>query len=303
MPAQLTPEETSRLRYQPEEKLAALSEPSEAAVAASTAAMDDDPCIQVLSAHPVAHMRPWMLSKAPYFLAPSDATVRGSTGAFAAVVSELSRSKRMLLARCVMRAGSSPRLVVLIPQVERPGVSLSSTGLVMFDLPFADDFRTPKLPCGSPVAPHDAVEAAKDVVQAISLGQFDPDHFPSPTLGRFFATARAMALGEHELSWDAERDDVAKPDPAMGENPRFVDPLLRLAEFVNAPFEVSDRASKRPAGEPGSGAPAKRSKKAPDGSLESMTVAQLKARAQELSLTVGKKKKAELIEMLRAHEG
>jgi hypothetical protein len=302
MPASLTPEEQRLLVSFPLEKLSAASEAPPAAPTAEVEMkkMDDDPCLLVLSAHPVSHLRPWMITRGSFFLFPSESAIRGSTSAFSAVVSELAKSHRMLLARCVMRAGNSPRLVALLPQISRPGASLSSTGLVALDLPFEDDFRTPKLPFGSPTAPDEAVEAAKDVVMAVNLKQFDPDHFPSPTLGKFFATARAMALGEQTMTWDATEDDVARPDPSMGELPRFVEPLTRLAEAIdaNAPEAEPPRPSKRPAG---GGAPsAKRSKN--DGSLESMTVPQLKERARELGLPVSNRKKAELIALIRSKE-
>jgi len=285
--------------------------------------MDEDPSLVVLSAHPASALRPWMLTRSPMFLFPSEAAYTGSVGAFAAIHAELVRSRRILLARLVVRGGSMPRLVAVVPQVERHDALLSTTGLVALDLTFADDLRSPTLPFGSPLAPPAAIAAAREAVTKINLKDFSPAEFDSPVLGRFFAMARCLALGEEELQWSAEEDDCVKPDAKMGQVERFAAPLRELAALCEedlrpASAAPSARARKRPADD-GEDATAKRAKRtaatgdadataagmdwaaeARAGRVGKFTMPVLKAKLKALGLSATGKK-ADLVGRLEDH--
>jgi hypothetical protein len=235
---------------------ASSSSASSSAAAVADVSMAADPCIQVLSAVAASSLRPWMFTKASLLAFPSESQIAGSVAAFAAVHGELVRSKRMLLGRMVARAGSIPRFVALVPQQPRPRAVLSSAGFLVLELPYADDLRTPQLSFGSPLAGPKAVELAKAVVSAITLNPFSPDQFDSPALGKFFATAKCLALSEEQVDWDAEEDDLVQPDPAMSTKEQYAGPLrllqaecdvdLRPAAEASSP-SASQRPSKRPA--------------------------------------------------------
>lgn len=283
---------------------------------AADVSMSADPCVQVLSALPASSLRPWMLTGASLLAFPSEAQVAGSVGAFAAVHAELVASRRVLLGRMVAREGSAPRFVALVPQLQRPRTVLASAGLLVVDLPFADDLRAPQLPWGSPPASRASVELAKTVVSSITLNPFSPDQFDSPALGKFYATARCLALGEAAVEWSAELDDTVQPDPAMSRSEKYAAPLRRLqadcdVDLRPAPPEAQ-RPAKRPANEAESAA--KRAKEAhaaaaavaswrqlaQQGKLGKLTVSALRAVLSSLGLDAAGRK-ADLISRLEDH--
>ncbi|KAA0158248.1 hypothetical protein FNF31_05482 [Cafeteria roenbergensis] len=302
-----------------------------AASAGAAETMDDAPSLSVLSAAPASALRPWMLTRGAIFVFPSESIVTGSVGAFAALHAELVRSRRILLARLVARAGSAPRLVALVPQAARPNVVLASAGLLAVELAYADDLRTPSLGCEPTKPPPEAVAAAAAAARAVSLKDFSPVEFGSPALSRFLAMARDIALGDSAVDADQLGYDSVQPDEQMGELERFAAPLRALAALcgVAEPEDSDKRAKKRPAaaaaaagdGDDGGGAggAAKRAKRAADaaaspdaaaavdwaatirdGKLGKHTVPALKAQLKRLNLSTAGKR-ANLVARLEDH--
>ena len=97
----------------------------------------------------IAHLHPMHNVRSAYFVYPDEAAVKGSVRAFYALLLGMAELKQFALARLVYRKGTVPRLVALLPQLEKvddKGQLESSQGLHLVFLPYADDIRQLDIP-------------------------------------------------------------------------------------------------------------------------------------------------------------
>lgn len=59
-----------------------------------------------------------------------------------------------------------------------------------------------------------AIAAAEAVIKKLDVKRFSCHNFENPVLQKHFAVMQALALGEDDLSWKAEKDDNLLPDYA-----------------------------------------------------------------------------------------
>jgi ATP-dependent DNA helicase 2 subunit 1 len=185
-----------------------------------------------------------------------------------------------------IRPGWSPRLVALLPQMERvdeSGFTILPAGMNAIVLPWADDIRDPPTTVIESVGDAE-VEVAKKIVDKLSLDSFDPAAFLNPSLQLFYNSIEALALERSEVS---PFTDTITPDPNQ---------FGRIATLFTEILTLIPDQTELPAE-----APTKRKKTtdAPSSDLHDMykigklskaTVAQLKAFLTGVGITPEKKK-------------
>ncbi|ORY89587.1 SPOC like C-terminal domain-containing protein [Leucosporidium creatinivorum] len=145
--------------------------------------------------------------KHAHFIVPNEESHSGSTRTFAALWSSMLKKKVVGYGVLVSRSNSKPQVVLLIPQEEEliDGVRISSAGIHLCQLPYADDVRehglTSSLSIIEPPTEEDpdraqpAVEVAKTIVKHL-MNPYNPDNFPNPALNYHYEAMAAIALDE-----------------------------------------------------------------------------------------------------------
>ena len=174
--------------------------------------------IQVLFFAPIALLPLDLNFEPPYFIFPDEATVQGSSRLFNALLQDLASKGLMAVTKFAKNERTSPRLAVMLPQMEEldeAGAQTRPPGFNLLALPFGPEIR-----CNpAPVPPNvvDMVNAdmqgkAEALVAALSLeDSFSYQEIDSPAMQRFYSVLQAVALGQpHSDAADRLRPDDAR---------------------------------------------------------------------------------------------
>ena len=125
---------------------------------------------------------PYHNYRAPYFVYPDEASIKGSVRGFYALLLSLAELQQVAIARLIYRKATAPRLVALLPQLERvneKGQLERPPGLHLIFLPFADDIRQVRIE-PTPAADEALKNEAKKIILKLSVKQFDPSAISNP---------------------------------------------------------------------------------------------------------------------------
>eukprot|EP00933_Yihiella_yeosuensis_P004334 TRINITY_DN108705_c0_g1_i1.p1 TRINITY_DN108705_c0_g1~~TRINITY_DN108705_c0_g1_i1.p1 ORF type:complete len:632 (-),score=135.40 TRINITY_DN108705_c0_g1_i1:409-2265(-) len=149
-----------------------------------------------------------------YFVYPNDKGITGSSTFLSALLTGMLERRLIAIASYVARRNAEPVLVALLPQAEEEDGSeqLKPPGFHMIRLPWAEEIRQLSLqpPTDVPAEmPPELKEAAKKVVDSLTLEGFVPGCAENPVLQKHYAAVQALALGEEQPE---ETVDVLQPD-------------------------------------------------------------------------------------------
>ena len=160
------------------------------------------PGLRIIGFKPQSMLPHWAAMNKSTFIYPSEDDYTGSTRVFAALWQKLLKDKKMGLGWYVARKNAKPLLVAILPSNERlddrTGAQVVPQGLWLYQLPFADDLRSPpELPTPI-IAPDNLVDEMRRVVQQLQLPRatYDPAKYPNPALQWHYRVLQAMALDE-----------------------------------------------------------------------------------------------------------
>ena len=106
------------------------------------------PGLLLLGFKPQSRLKVYHNIRHSYFLVPDDYGIKGSSNFMSAMLKKLDEMGKMAICRFIPRQNSAPRLVALIPQMEKcdeNGVQLKPPGFNVIFLPFNDDLRNPHI--------------------------------------------------------------------------------------------------------------------------------------------------------------
>mmetsp|Transcript_18828 Transcript_18828/g.32148 ORF Transcript_18828/g.32148 Transcript_18828/m.32148 type:complete len:670 (-) Transcript_18828:529-2538(-) len=162
------------------------------------------PGLQLIGFKQRSFLKNWHNLSHSSFVRPSEIDVQGSTRAFKALLESMLQRDRVAICQFTRSKSSEPVLVALLPAaevVDEAGYQLEPEGMHLIKLPFMDDIRHPeKDPVQVGTAdqlrpPHpNLVDAAKQLVQALSLEDFTIGAVPNPGLDYFYQLLQATAL-------------------------------------------------------------------------------------------------------------
>lgn len=282
-----------------------------------------DPGLTLLGFKPMNRLKVYHNLKPPYFLFPDEQTVKGSTVAFNALVTEMSAMGVFAVCRMIYRKSQGPRFVAMVPQrevLDSEGRQLTPQGMNMIFLPFADDIRNIQHE-PTPIAEPELVKSVKEMVLKLKISkEAEPQErpFDNPVLQQHYRVLQALALDE-DLEAEEQEDGSFMPD--YEGFAKFTPLLERISKDcfeVETPEELEMNAlyeSRKRKGGGGGGGGAKRVRTAEElgdvnqydwqqlaesGDLSKLTMDQLKLylRANKLRLSG---KKGELVARVEEH--
>ncbi|KAF1812589.1 ATP-dependent DNA helicase II subunit 1 [Eremomyces bilateralis CBS 781.70] len=271
-----------------------------------------DPIIRIIGFKSLDSLPFWAITRAPYFLYPTEEDFIGSTRVFSALHQKLARDKKFGLAWFIPIRNSHPRLAAIIAGEERldeDGEQVMPPGLWAVPLPFADDIR--QNPDTHLIrAPNKLIDLMRDVIRQLQLpgAKYDQKKYPNPSLQWFYKILQCLALDE-----DIPETPEDKTIPKYKQiNKRAGDYVLEWGRELEIQYQgwmasqgygqvkppgkrIADRtAEKGPAkkikAEDGGTTSSAMAKHFQKGTLASLTVATLKEFAAEKGIKVSGKK-------------
>jgi len=159
----------------------------------------DVPGIQLFGFKPRKSLLDQHNLRAPYFLYPHERDVKGSRVAMLALMRAMRTKDVVGIARVILRSNDEPRFVALMPawtQVDEDGAQLQPPGLFAIPLPYGDDLPVPRYdPPAETGATEGEVGAARGLVVK-GKRDWRSRELAKPTVQKFYANLRAIALGE-----------------------------------------------------------------------------------------------------------
>jgi len=266
----------------------------------------DQPALKLCGFKPISSLKPSHHVRGPQFLQPLESSIQGSRSAFAALLSRCVARKVIAICQYKPRTTSALTYIALLPQeeqVDELGNQVKPPGFHVIFLPYLDDIRRVphvELPEENPP---EAVEAAKEVIKKLRLKKFVP--VENCALQTHYQMIEAHAL---------RRDTLVKPeDQTLPDLDRMTRKLGdRSAVFLqNVYGEGYDPEAP----------PKKKSAAAPKvkvekpklenvgemdmealvkaGTVSKLNVDMLKSWLKTKGVSVGNKKKAELLELVQ----
>eukprot|EP01068_Selenidium_serpulae_P011276 Selendium_serpulae@DN5630_c0_g1_i2.p1 len=188
--------------------------------------------------------------------------------------------------------------------VDDDDIQIQPAGFHMIPLPFAEEIRHPKVSETTAIDESD-VKLALSVIEALELEEFDPGQIKNPVITKHYGGIEALALGLTDVP-EVEDDLLLEEEAVLSRKPKIykwkekvygaVDiDLPRAATAVTKrkePASATPRASKAAKASPDSTGDIEATvKKAREnGTLEKLTVAQLKEWLAKNNLPVSGKK-------------
>ncbi|XP_018013106.1 X-ray repair cross-complementing protein 6-like [Hyalella azteca] len=157
--------------------------------------------IELLGFKPSSAIKAFHYVKPASFLYPDDKNIKGSTAAFAALLTRCVARDVVPIVRVVPRTNASPSWAALLPQEEvldDDGCQLRAPGFHVCYLPFADDFRQLDMTVGRARASNEQVDAAKSFIKKLHF-RYDPSSFENPDLQTHWRNIEALALNRRDL--------------------------------------------------------------------------------------------------------
>ncbi|KAG9240073.1 SPOC like C-terminal domain-containing protein [Calycina marina] len=157
------------------------------------------PVIRLVGFKPKSMLPIWASVKKSTFIYPSEGGFVGSIRVFVALWKKLLDNKKMGIAWCIPRKNAAPTYVAILPSEEKladNGKQISPQGLWLYQIPFADDLRSPP-DVPKPIrASDELVDDMRKVVQQLQLPKatYDPRRYPNPSLQWHYTILQAMAL-------------------------------------------------------------------------------------------------------------
>jgi ATP-dependent DNA helicase 2 subunit 1 len=134
------------------------------------------------------------------FVVSDDERVTNSSKAFDALIKEMSKKDKIAIVKVKMRDASSMRFCALIPQEERKDKdnSLIPCGFHLITMPFSDEIRKLEsfYPSEEAEPTENELECAINLINSMTVSDFDPKTFENPDIQNFYSVLQALALKE-----------------------------------------------------------------------------------------------------------
>ncbi|KAI7879836.1 SPOC like C-terminal domain-containing protein [Mucor mucedo] len=156
-----------------------------------------DPSLLVLVFKKKTELKDYHQISHPYFIYPDDSSYIGSAKTFMVLLNTLLKKDQIGICSLVTRRNTIPRIVALVPQIEKTdpqGNQTQPPGFQLVKLPYADEIR-PVPPVVTPVKVNDpAREAAKDLIRKYEI-EYDPSKYHNPAILNHKIAVQNIALG------------------------------------------------------------------------------------------------------------
>ncbi|CAM9487275.1 unnamed protein product, partial [Phaeothamnion confervicola] len=170
-----------------------------------------DPSLTLLGFADALSLRDDYNMRSSYFIYPDEERVRDSARAFASLHKAMREKGKIALARFVRQRSATPVVVAMLPAVEKTmedGRQQDPPGMHLVILPFASEVRELPAPLKPPAEADDAaVAAARQMVRAAPLENFDCRDFPNPALQKYYHKLHCLALSDSSR-WNAAESDA-----------------------------------------------------------------------------------------------
>ncbi|VDD84872.1 unnamed protein product [Enterobius vermicularis] len=260
------------------------------------------------------------------YLFPLEMDTSGSTRLYRALWEGCLKLKMMAVCRYTQKENTPPKLVLLVPQAfaeQEDEAKITNKfrypGFHLIYLPFFEDKRdlTDQMTNADgewPKADNDQINAARNFIKKLSTS-YHPEKFSNPVLQKHYKVVEAMALNYEDVP---EISDQTEPYYKREEYRKRVEKELQEFCSLTLPDGYSAEKKKvtklRKATDAEDEFLAKRKKVdtseksledlANNQQLNSLTVAELKAKAAEVNIPyTSKTKKSDLITIIEAHYG
>lgn len=141
------------------------------------------------------------------FILPDEDQTRGSSVLFFSLVKELNEQGKVAICRYVVRKGTSPRLVALVPQLEQideTGYLVNPAGLYLYTLPYAEEIRHlyfDNVDSKEDIPNAEIIDKVKEVIEEMMLvDAFNPDNYDNPSIQNFYSYLQALALDDEYVN-------------------------------------------------------------------------------------------------------
>jgi len=145
--------------------------------------------LRLVGFQPLATLQIQHRIKHSYLVYPAE-RLAGSSSAYAALLKTMLARQQMGI--CRMTTTSGVRMQALVPSDGQDGMHIA--GLYLVPLPFADELRKSAIEKEKAPSP-EQVNAARAVIQGLSVRTFNPTRLDSPAMQHYYAGLEALALG------------------------------------------------------------------------------------------------------------
>lgn len=133
------------------------------------------------------------------FVVADDERISNSSKAFDALIKEMNKKDKVAIVKIRLKENSTMRFCALIPQEEKKdSEGLTPSGFHMIVLPYSDEIR--KLdsffPQNVAEPAEEEVDCAIDLINSLTVDDFDPKSFENPDIQNFYSVLQSLALKE-----------------------------------------------------------------------------------------------------------
>ncbi|CAO1409413.1 unnamed protein product [Diamesa serratosioi] len=269
-----------------------------------------EPGLKILGFKPSSVISMHNHIKSPYFVYPTECTIKNSTVFFRALWEKCLELEVVAIGIFTMRLKSLPRLVALIPQ-EMDEKTMSNDGFRLEFLPFTGDIRNLNVfDRPAPQYKTEAYEPFRKIVKKLKF-HYEPELFENPSIRNIYKNIESV---EFDTSFEVE-EDATLPNEVLQDS-QIYQYVAQLSEIFNG-LELEPDASKRKATESASTSQPKKQTvekaevnevdlldKIGKGQLKDVTVTMLKTYLSSLGVSgLSKMTKSVLIETIKNKKG
>jgi ATP-dependent DNA helicase 2 subunit 1 len=134
------------------------------------------------------------------FVVADDERISNSSKVFDALIKEMEKKDKIAIVKIRLKENSTMRFCAMIPQEERKdSEGLTPSGFHIIILPYSDELR--KLdsffPKNEAQPTEEEIDCAIDVINSLTVEDFDPKSFENPDIQNFYSVLQALALKEN----------------------------------------------------------------------------------------------------------
>lgn len=146
------------------------------------------------------------------FIVPDDERVTNSSVFSDALIREMIKKDQIAIVKVRLSKAASMRFGALLPQLEnnQKGADFVPNGFHLIILPWENEFREPEIEdTGECELRTNELEIARELVESLTVENFDFRNFENPSIQRFFKIVQGLSLGLNEVT---PPEDVLEPD-------------------------------------------------------------------------------------------
>lgn len=146
------------------------------------------------------------------FVVPDDERVTNSSVFSDALIREMIKKDQIAIVKVRLSKAASMRFGALLPQLEsnQKGAEFVPNGFHLIILPWENEFREPEIESTGDVDLRpDEICVAQELVDSLTVENFDFRNFENPNIQRFFKIVQGLSLGLNEV---IPPEDVLEPD-------------------------------------------------------------------------------------------